>query len=110
MVKFSVMKAVAAGVEPMTNEGPFMADPNYIPVLRAAQPRRKKAASSRRKTQPRLRGSHKKVLCPASVAMCEAVALDEIGNFLNLLVPDTRYLGKKWSEVIDPVTLSRLSQ
>lgn len=111
MVKSGVMEAVAAGVEPMTNDGPFMADPNYMPILRRARTRRRKPGVSRSKSRsPERRLVKKSVLCPATVAMCEAVALDEIGNFLNLLVPDTRYLGKKWSEVIDPITLTRVPQ
>ncbi|PAW78519.1 MAG: hypothetical protein B9S32_06240 [Verrucomicrobia bacterium Tous-C9LFEB] len=111
MVKSSVMEAVAAGIEPMTNDSPFMADPNYMPILRRAPIRRKKPSVSQPKSRSvDRRPTKKSVLCPASVAMCEAVALDEIGNFLNLLVPDTRYLGKKWSEIIDPVTLTRVPQ
>lgn len=54
-----------------------------------------------RRKQHLRRASKKTSLCPATVAMSEAVALEEIGNFLDVLVPDTRYLGKKWSAVID---------
>lgn len=107
-VQSSVMEAVAACVEPMTLDGPFLTNPSALPILRTSRLEAKKI-TRQRKNRPRARRARKKsILCPASVAMCEAVALDEIGNFLNLLIPDARYVGKKWDEVIDPIALTRI--
>jgi len=108
MSRSSVMEAVSACVEPMTMEGSFLTNPLALPILRTSRLAAKKSTRPR-KNHPRARRTRKKpVICPASVAMCEAVALDEIGNFLDMLIPDARHVGKKWNEVVDPIALTRI--